>query len=65
MKLFCKNMSFLLAVNAPQTFGGVILIKRGGGQIFVDLLTRLVGGFNPSKKYAHRIGSFPQASGWK
>ena len=60
-------MSFLLAVNAPQTFGGVILIKRGG-QNFVDLLTRLVGGFNVSthlkaKRYARRIGSFPQASG--
>ena len=24
----------------------------------------LVGGFNPSEKYAHQIGSFPQGSGW-
>ncbi len=25
----------------------------------------LVGGFNPSQKYARQIGSFPQGSGWK
>ena len=25
----------------------------------------LVGGFNPSKKYARQTGSFPQFSGWK
>ena len=25
----------------------------------------LVGGFNPSQKYAPQIGSFPQGSGWK
>ena len=25
----------------------------------------LVGGVNPSEKYARQIGSFPQGSGWK
>ena len=26
---------------------------------------KLVGGFNPSEKYAHQIGNLPQGSGWK
>ena len=27
-------------------------------------IIKLVGGFNPSEKYARQIGSFPQGSGW-
>jgi len=29
------------------------------------VIYHLVGGFNPSEKYARQIGSFPQFSGWK
>ena len=34
----------------------------GDGKVFATYPS-LVGGFNPSEKYARQIGSFPQVSG--
>ena len=36
-----------------------------GPRLSTGAIKILVGGFNPSEKYARQIGSFPRESGWK
>ena len=46
-----------------------VLVTKGVFSVWGIPLDRkypyLVGGFNPSEKYARQIGSSPQGSGWK
>ena len=51
----------------PLTHQPVHHQQQWGGEEFILFATDfcLVGGFNPSEKYARQIGFFPQFSGWK
>ena len=51
-------------VHIPIIYRGFIHTSQVVG-LGISAINILIGGFNPSEKYARQIGSFPQFSGWK